>query len=170
MSSATNSLKRMDKVLSRLRKKVLSQVDLESYGDAKESIREQLDVCIGDFETAMCDDLNTPRAYAALFKWVSLAEKHLDDASTEETAALLQVFEQMNSVLGIEYDVPVQSTASSVPVPVENNFSKANALAKQRMHLKEMKDFAAADALRKEILALGFRIRDTKDGFELDAL
>lgn len=170
MGSATNSLKRIDKVLSRLRKKYPSRVEREPQEELGGRLRAPLDACINDFETAMCDDLNTPRAYAALFKWVALAEKHLDDASEEETAAFLRVFGQMNSVLGIEYDVPVQTAAPSGPTPVENHRLKANELAKRRMQLKELKDFAGADALRQEIVALGFSIRDTKDGFELDPL
>ena len=171
MGSATNSLKRIDKVLSRLRKKYPSRVKRDPHEELGGRLRAPLDACIHDFETAMCDDLNTPRAYAALFKWVALAEKHLDDASEEETAAFLQVFEQMNSVLGIEYDVPpVQTAASSGPTSVENHLLAANELAKRRMQLKELKDFAGADALRQEIVALGFSIRDTKDGFALDTL
>lgn len=174
MIAATNGLKRIDKALARLRKKLLIKTDEEYASDVAMvgALRIQLDACIADFETAMCDDLNTSRAFSALFKWVTLAEKHSDEASIDAVEALLHVFEQMNYVLGIDYDVPMLKTTSSGPstLSTDDQLAKATELANKRMHSKSVRDFAAADSLRQEILTLGYGIRDTKDTFELYAL
>lgn len=75
MTAAANSLKRIDKLVSKLENSMLFPVinEIKSSFDCKSictSIRE-------DFESAMCDDLNTPRAMSALFKLVSEAESVL---------------------------------------------------------------------------------------------
>jgi cysteinyl-tRNA synthetase len=43
------------------------------------------------------------------------------------------------------------------------------ALAQQRWEAKQNKDWATSDALRKEAEALGWTIKDTKEGFEVVA-
>jgi len=40
-------------------------------------------------------------------------------------------------------------------------------LAEERLKAKEAKDWDKADKLRKEIEAKGYRLIDTKDGFEI---
>jgi len=61
------------------------------------------------FEKAMCDDMNTPRAIATLFKLVSESEKAaksniLDHASA---SVLLLAIEKIDEVFGVLYEPPV---------------------------------------------------------------
>ena len=44
------------------------------------------------------------------------------------------------------------------------------ALADRRWAAKVAKDFAAADALRKELAAAGWNMKDGRDGYTLDLL
>jgi cysteinyl-tRNA synthetase len=44
------------------------------------------------------------------------------------------------------------------------------ALAEKRWAAKQAKDFAAADALRKELAAAGWNMLDRKDGYSLEPL
>ncbi len=44
------------------------------------------------------------------------------------------------------------------------------ALLEQRQAARERRDFAAADALRKEIAAAGWSMLDRKDGYSLEKL
>ena len=56
-----------------------------------------------------------------------------------------------------------------LPLPVEKISAPPDivALAQARWDAKQAKDFAKADALRKELIARGWKTLDRKDGFEL---
>ena len=64
--------------------------------------------------------------------------------------------------LGISLDVPV---SHQVEVP-----AAITALAEKRWAAKKAKDFAAADALRKELTAAGWSMLDGKDGYKLEPI
>ena len=63
---------------------------------------------IRDFEVALSDDLNTPKAVAALFKLVGAAEKALKgvEISTAAAQSVLGAIQRMDSVFGVLYKVP----------------------------------------------------------------
>jgi cysteinyl-tRNA synthetase len=61
-------------------------------------------------------------------------------------------------VLGLSLDAPV---ASQAPLP-----EGAAELLERRAAARAAKDFAASDALRDELAALGVDVRDTPDGQE----
>jgi cysteinyl-tRNA synthetase len=46
--------------------------------------------------------------------------------------------------------------------------AEITALAEKRWAAKKAKDFAAADALRKELTAAGWSMLDSKDGYKLE--
>lgn len=129
--------------------------------------------CLGDFESAMCDDLNTPRATAALFELVTTAEKriHAAQCTVPQAAAALDVLSRVNEVYGIIYDVPdgycrdatVQNDGSA-------DLEEVTALAERRGAFKAQKNFAEADKLRKRISELGYVVTDTPDGYNLSKL
>ena len=48
--------------------------------------------------------------------------------------------------------------------------AEITALAEKRWQAKAAKDFAAADALRKELAAAGWSMLDRKDGYSLEPL
>ena len=100
---------------------------------------------------ALSDDLNTPAALGALFTIVN-------DKSIKTNAA---TFERAMFALGLDLDAV--SAKSAAPAPV-------TALADKRWAAKQAKDFAAADALRKELNAAGWSMLDRKDGYSLEPL
>jgi cysteinyl-tRNA synthetase len=55
------------------------------------------------------------------------------------------------------------ASAAEIPPPIK-------ALAEKRWAAKQAKDFAAADALRKELAAAGWSMLDGKDGYKLEPL
>lgn len=119
----------------------------------------------------MCDDLNAPRATAALFVLVGAAERalHSDTCTVPHAAAALQTITKMNEVLGVLYDVPkeyfpeVQSAENLIPEEVV-------ALAELRKELKMQRNFAEADAARNKIVELGYKIVDSPGGFVVTKL
>ena len=113
-----------------------------------------------DIWSALHDDLNTPGALGALFSEV----KRYDVTATEPAiaAADLVVFDRVMFALGLKLDTPAAPKAEA---PAE-----VKALAERRWAAKQAKDFAAADALRKEIAAAGWSMLDRKDGWSLEKL
>ncbi len=100
--------------------------------------------------TALHDDLNTPGALGALFTVVNRRDHQVDRAT----------FDRAMFAFGLKLDAPVAPKAEA---PAE-----IKALAEKRWAAKAAKDFAAADALRKEIAAAGWSMLDRKDGYTLE--
>jgi cysteinyl-tRNA synthetase len=104
------------------------------------------------FFDALADDFNTARALAALFNWISEANK-LEDAAGD------QDLREMLGVLGIE---SLLARAESAP-------PEAIELADRRAAARDARDWAEADRLRDELRSLGWEVRDGPQGPELVA-
>ena len=102
---------------------------------------------------ALREDLNTPAALGALFSIVNAYEQR------PALAGDLTGFDQVMFALGFRLDRPA---AAAVEVPAE-----VTALAEKRWAAKQAKDFAAADALRKDLTTAGWSMLDRKDGYDL---
>ncbi len=100
---------------------------------------------------ALQDDLNTPAALGALFTILNRKEGQPDLAS----------FDRAMFALG--FDLSAKTAAPKADAPPE-----IAALAEKRWAAKQAKDFATADALRKELAAAGWTMLDRKDGYSLE--
>jgi cysteinyl-tRNA synthetase len=100
--------------------------------------------------TALQDDLNTPAALGALFTIINRKVGEPDLAS----------FDRAMFALGLDLTV---AAAPKADVPAE-----ITALAEKRWAAKAAKDFAAADALRKELAAAGWSMLDSKTDYKLE--
>ena len=112
---------------------------------------------------AMNDDLNTPIVIAHLFDGARIINTVLDKKATlsaedlEELKNLFHLF--MFDVLGMK-----EETANNEAR--EEAYGKVvDMLLEQRMKAKANKDWATSDKIRDELAALGFEVKDTKDGF-----
>mmetsp|Transcript_26406 Transcript_26406/g.82328 ORF Transcript_26406/g.82328 Transcript_26406/m.82328 type:complete len:136 (+) Transcript_26406:766-1173(+) len=129
----------------------------------------------------MDDDLNTPRAYAALFKLVKAAEGGLKAARREEkaldaaqAAAALSAMEEMDQVFGFFYEPeapwmakPKQGAAADASadgVDVAALPGDVKGLIESRAAAKAAKDWAEADRIRDELVSKGFAVKDAKSG------
>ena len=104
----------------------------------------------GPVFASLQDDLNTPGAFGALF---TIINRGASDSS-------LVAFERVVFALGLDLTEPV---VAKTEIPAE-----ITALAEKRWAAKQAKDFAGADALRKELTAAGWSMLDRKDGFALE--
>ncbi|MBK5229675.1 MAG: cysteine--tRNA ligase [Thermoleophilia bacterium] len=111
-----------------------------------------LEAALERFYDALADDFNTPAAIAALFEWVRDANRRIDAGETLGGAAPLR---EALTVLGLE---------SVFEAPAAEADASALELLDQREAARAAKDFATADRLRDELLALGWEIRDTAEG------
>ena len=113
-------------------------------------------------EEAMCDDLNTPIVISHLFDVCKAINTIADGKATiaatdlEELKATFKLF--VEDILGLQTaDKTADNTAYKKAVDL---------LLEIRRQAKQNKDWATSDKIRNELTAIGFTIKDTKDGFE----
>ncbi len=110
-----------------------------------------------EFDAALRDDLNAPRAQAALFIFINHANAELDTRGSDmgSLAAAREAFARAVGVLDI---VPEQQGVdASLEVWVEQQLA-ARKVARGR------RDFAAADQIRKSLDEKGIVVEDTPQG------
>lgn len=114
-------------------------------------------------EEAMSDDLNTPIVISHLFdalKAINLVHDGKETINAADLDELLAVFNlYINDILGLK--------SESEATTGNEAYKKAiDMLLNMRLEAKRNKDWATSDKIRNELTALGFEIKDTKDGFE----
>ena len=103
------------------------------------------------FHQAMADDLNTPKALAAIFSIINKYQKSIWQLNKRE-AQKFQVF--ITSILEI-FGLTFQ------PIKIPKNISN---LVDQREDYRRHQQFIPADRLRKKIKRLGYEVEDTPLG------
>lgn len=120
------------------------------------------------FDAAMEDDFNAALALADLYGYFREVARLLEagDArarritnQVRETYSLLGLFRQEPQAYLAKYG------AKQAPLPAE-----VVALAEERKAARAAKDWAKSDALREQIRALGYSVRDGKDGYTLEKI
>ena len=134
-----------------------------------------------EFRTALDSDLNAPEAVAALFTFIGRGNAELDRKGTD--VAMLergrQVFRQIMGVLDLEPRalrfVVSASRVDPEPVVAEGLSQKevdqvvwAVSKLRDRVAARQTRDFKASDALRAEVEAAGFAVKDTANGTILE--
>ena len=103
------------------------------------------------FFDALADDFNTPRALAELHGWLK-GSAAFEEAGNDDLREML-------TCLGLE--------SLLEPEESEEAGDDALALMAERERAREGKDFERADAIRDELAAMGWEVRDGADGPEL---
>jgi len=112
---------------------------------------------------AMNDDLNTPIVISHLFDAARIINQAIDKKATLSAAHLAELKEVfalfLFDILGIKAEQSGNNSGR------EEAFGKVvDMLLEQRAIAKANKDWATSDKIRNELAALGFEIKDTKDG------
>jgi cysteinyl-tRNA synthetase len=144
MKEARESLDRIDDWLERLQK-CSSSV---SQGEGRmESLPDT-------FEKALDDDLNISAALGYLFESIRETNRALDqDELRPPTAqAWLNWWNRINSVLQLQKD-----EATAIPGEIAE-------IVEARRTARAAKEWQKSDQLRDKLAALGWEVRDTKDG------
>ena len=124
-----------------------------------ESLKEKAAEAKQKFCTAMDDDLNTPDALAAVFDLVKDINTLSASSSKEALETAAAAFDEITGVLGLLYN----RKKDEVPAEV-------TALVEKRAAAKKAKDWATADAIRAELTAMGWAVKDTAQGPQLSKL
>jgi len=108
-----------------------------------------------DASSAFFDDLNAPLAMGALFTFIRSANAELVRGGTDVAAldAARSAFARINGVLDIIPDPEVVDDATEI-----------EALLVERKTAREKRDFARADAIRRELEERGIEIKDGPTG------
>jgi cysteinyl-tRNA synthetase len=111
---------------------------------------------------ALFDDLNTPEALGRLFPLVRQMQHSLDSGefSPETREAWRKGFSAVMRAFGFLLEDPVLAGPPEEVV----------GLAQQRWEAKKAKNWAGADQLRAKLAALGWKVRDSADQYELEPL
>ena len=113
-----------------------------------------------DFVAALEDDINTPRALAALFSLAREINRLGNSAEATELARQLRASAEIVGLLGedpaawLAYDAAPDSIAAD----------KIDDLVASRDAARAQRDFAAADRIRDRLLDMGIIIEDSRDG------
>ena len=154
MEEARESLGRIDDWLRRLRD--TAKIDPPSPGSGVTS-SGKIDIEVGEqFENALDDNLNISEALGFLFETIRETNRAMDQnkLSAGSAKAWLKWWDRINKVLAIS------ETESEVP-------SAVTVLAKAREEARRAKDWKKSDELRDKIAALGWEVRDVKDGYKI---
>ena len=115
---------------------------------------------------ALNDDLNTPIVIAELFeacRMINLVNDGKATITQEDIDELKAVFSDfLIDVLGVRTDI-VSGENANVLEPFEK---AVDLLLDIRKESKVKKDWATSDLIRDRLDAIGFNVKDTKDGFE----
>lgn len=153
LQAAEKALQKMQDAYSRLQNLKAAEKSSVELPDFMALCREALD-----------DDLNTPIVIAHLFeaaKYINSATDGNVQLSQADIDRLKEVFDEMlGKILGIRLG-HAESEADLTPFE-----GAVNLLMEIRANAKQNKDWTTSDLIRDKLAALGFNVKDTKNGVE----
>jgi cysteinyl-tRNA synthetase len=117
-----------------------------------------------EFTAALDDDLGTPAAVAAIHEAVHRGNTALTDGDDAAVAGALGSVRAMLGVLGLDPLDPQWATGGSDEQLTQVTDGLVSLALEQRQAARARKDFAAADAIRNQLTALGVSVEDTPQG------
>ncbi|NQV51213.1 MAG: cysteine--tRNA ligase [Candidatus Marinimicrobia bacterium] len=153
------SVARLDeaqKAVNRLREFTSKLAEYEGLGS--NAATEQIATARKQFASAMDDDLNISGGLGAIFELVRWGNRAMDqtELSTSGAQALLELMSSFDHVLA------VLKMDSGLMREVDDKFIESK-LA-ERVKARADRNFAASDAIRDELAALGVELIDTAEG------
>jgi cysteinyl-tRNA synthetase len=147
LAAARTALARLDAWRERLLEKAQET-------DGSETAVEAPDAATEGFFTALDDDLNISGALAVLFETLRESNRSMDEGrlTPPQARGLLAWLARVDGVLALQPDA-----GAAIPQEVEE-------LLAARAAARAAKEWKKSDELRDQIAALGWVVKDTKDG------
>lgn len=107
-----------------------------------------------DFEAAMREDYNTPKAFGVIFELIKTLNPYIQSRRLDQDGAhaAKELMKTVHTILGV---VP----SENIKIP-----RTLDMLIEQRERARQSKDFNTSDRLRSQIEAAGYKIDDTAYG------
>jgi cysteinyl-tRNA synthetase len=123
-------------------------------------VAARVDEARAAFADAICSDLNTAAALAAMFELVRALNSAIDagQLGRPDLPVVREAFEGFDKVLGILSLRRAED--AQPPVPVD----EIDRLIEDRQAARRRRDFAAADRIRDELAAQGVLLEDSPAG------
>ena len=125
-------------------------------GEVSEDCINQLNKRIDSFKMHMEDDLNTADAITDIFEMVTDINSQLEKNGKEYARLALAKLQEVSNILGFLQREGTEEIPENVKI-----------LAGERQEARKNKDFKRADAIRDEVLKLGYEIKDTPEGMQI---
>ena len=159
---SNEALQASEKGLQRLMEAVdaLNKITPAAASSEGVNVKELREKCY----EAMNDDLNTPIVIAQLFEGARMINNIIAgnaSISADDLNELKELFHLFSfDIMGLKEEKGSSDGREAAYGKV------VDMLLAQRMKAKANKDWATADEIRNTLTALGFEVKDTKDGFE----
>ncbi|MBC7498886.1 cysteine--tRNA ligase [Candidatus Gracilibacteria bacterium] len=177
LGAAINTIRGLDEMMKRLgryrdlllRDKVeLSDEDLTltakgriKFHDITREFRENQQSYMQEFIEKLEDDFDTLSAMATVYEYQTYINTGIDDSlfTAGECSSLIGLMQSWNEVVSIfDFDL---LTSESLPADISR-------LAEARILAKTLKDWAESDRIRDELVSLGYKMIDEKDGWRME--
>ena len=154
--SSVSAQQRLAKIRDRLR-----GIAADGRGPGDQFWQDRIGIARAGFEEGMDDDLNSPRAIAAVFGLVHHVEQQLPegDLKPENAGAIVSFLDRINEVLGVFYEIEGERDGERADLPPD-----LNGLFRRRLQARSNRDWKLADQLREELGEAGVEVRDSREG------
>ena len=131
----------------------ISRLKNQANGAGWPDTKNAIERVLSGFEKGMDDDLNTSVALASIFDFMNEVNKYFDQLNPENAQDILAVMNRFDSVLAI-FPTEKQQVLTA----------EQQALIDKRQEARLAKDWATADALKKQLAEQGVEVKDTPTG------
>ena len=142
--------------------------------EATLALQDELTRCAEGWRAAMDDDVNTAAALGHMNAMFHLVHRVLEDKALRKNSAAFPVLSgiagycgEWGGVLGLLHRSPAELLEELKAVRIQRRGIDAGAvenLMLERAGARAAKDFAKADEVRNQLLAMGIEVRDTPQG------
>ena len=105
---------------------------------------------LNEFELAMDENLNTPKALAIIFEYINLAYKNFDIAND-----IAFTIRMILNILGFNLDFEIKNNKLEELI---------NLIVEVRQDLRKQRNFEISDKIRNRLKEIGIILEDTKEG------
>lgn len=107
-----------------------------------------------EFLEALCDDMNTPKAFAVMYEFIHEVNKRMDILGKKNASEIIETFFDLDRILGLRLEEYVNA---EIP-------KKVLELLEIRERLRKERNFEEADRIREEIRSMDYEVEDTPEG------
>lgn len=157
---SSEALQAAEKALGRLQD---AYMRLQALNPAEKSTEMVPDLMAKCYE-ALDDDLNTPNVISVLFEAVKIINSAADGLVRLDAGDIARLKELFDVMLGEILGIRLESVGSSSDS--EAYKGAVDLLMEIRANAKQAKDWTTSDLIRDKLAALGFSVKDTKNGVE----